>query len=115
MALQHRAPIVPFVTVGSAEIFPILAKLQSKMWNRYADWPCIPVTSPIPLPSKWHTRFLAPIHVERVFPPEAANDRSIVKAISREVQWKMQQAIDEMLSRRRSVFFGSLFESEERA
>jgi hypothetical protein len=24
----------------------------------------------------------------------------------------MQQAIDEMLSRRRSVFFGSLFESE---
>lgn len=112
MAMQHRSPIVPFVTVGSAEIFPILTKIQSKMWNRYADWPCIPVTSPLPLPSKWHTRFLSPIHVERAYPPEAANDRSVVKAISREVQWKMQQAIDEMLSRRRSVFFGSLFESE---
>ncbi|MGD0568454.1 MAG: 1-acyl-sn-glycerol-3-phosphate acyltransferase [Candidatus Sulfotelmatobacter sp.] len=117
IALQHRAPIVPFVTVGSAEIFPILAKIRSKMWNRYADWPCIPVTPtfpllPIPLPSKWHTRFLPPIHVERAYPPDAANDRSVVKAISREVQWKMQQAIDEMLSRRRSVFFGSLFESE---
>jgi 1-acyl-sn-glycerol-3-phosphate acyltransferase len=117
MALQHSAPIVPFVTVGSAEIFPILAKIQSKMWNRYAEWPCIPVTPtfpllPIPLPSKWHTRFLAPIHVEAAYPPEAANDRSVVKAISREVKWKMQQAIDEMLSRRRSVFFGSLFESE---
>jgi 1-acyl-sn-glycerol-3-phosphate acyltransferase len=117
MALQHGAPIVPFVTVGSAEIFPILAKIQSKLWNRYAEWPCIPVTPtfpllPIPLPSKWHTRFLPPIHVERAYPPEAANDRSVVKAISREVQWKMQQAIDEMLSRRRSIFFGSLFESE---
>ena len=112
MALQHRSPIVPFVTVGSAEIFPILAKIKSKMWNRYADWPCIPVTSPIPLPSKWHTRFLAPIRVEQAYPPEAANDRSVVKAISREVQWKMQEAIDEMLLRRRSVFFGSMFESE---
>jgi 1-acyl-sn-glycerol-3-phosphate acyltransferase len=118
LALLHRAPIVPFVTVGSAEIFPILAKIASKLWNRYTEWPCIPLTPtfpllPIPLPSKWHTRFLPPIHVERLYPPEAAYDRSIVKAISREVRSNMQQAIDEMLARRRSVFFGSVFESEK--
>jgi 1-acyl-sn-glycerol-3-phosphate acyltransferase len=114
MALHHRAPIVPFVTVGSAEIFPILGKINSKRWSRYADWPCIPLTPtfpivPLPLPSKWHTVFLPPIHVEDVYPPEAARDRSIVKAISADVQAQMQKAIDEMLARRRSIFWGSLF------
>jgi 1-acyl-sn-glycerol-3-phosphate acyltransferase/nucleoside-diphosphate-sugar epimerase len=117
LALLHRAPIIPFVTVGSAEIFPILAKIESKWWNRYTEWPCIPLTPtfpilPFPLPSKWHTRFLPPLHVENNYPPEAANDRSVVKAISIEVRKRMQDAIDEMLGRRRSIFWGSIFETE---
>jgi hypothetical protein len=60
------------------------------------------------LPSKWHTQFLEPIHTEQ-YSPEAAEDRAIVKAISREVRTRMQQAVDEMLERRRSIFFGSIF------
>jgi 1-acyl-sn-glycerol-3-phosphate acyltransferase/nucleoside-diphosphate-sugar epimerase len=120
LALLHRAPIIPFVTVGSAEIFPILAKIESKWWNRYTEWPCIPLTPtfpilPFPLPSKWHTRFLPPLHVENNYPPEAANDRSVVKAISLEVRKRMQDAIDEMLGRRRSIFWGSVFEPEDDA
>jgi 1-acyl-sn-glycerol-3-phosphate acyltransferase len=118
LALQHRAPIVPFVTVGSAEIFPIFAKIESKCWTRYTEWPCIPITPtfpllPIPLPSKWHTRFLPPMDVAREYSPEAAQDRAIVRAISREVRAKMQQAVDEMLARRRSIYHGSVFKSEE--
>jgi hypothetical protein len=35
----------------------------------------------------------------------------MVKAISRDVRSKMQQAVDDMLQRRRSMFFGSIFES----
>ncbi len=117
MALSHRAPIIPFVTVGSAEIFPILGRIESTLWNRYTEWPYIPLTPtfpflPVPLPSKWHTRFLPPIHVEKMYPPEAAHDRSVVKAISLEVRARMQQAVDEMLSRRRSIFRGSVFEPE---
>lgn len=117
MALRKRAPIIPFVTVGSAEIFPILGKIKSRLWTRYADWPFIPLTPtfpliPIPLPSKWHTQFLAPIHIEKDYPPEAARDRSIVKAISLEVRTRMQQAVNDMLARRKSIFFGSIFEPE---
>lgn len=117
MALRNRAPIVPFVTVGSAEIFPILGKIKSRLWTRYADWPFIPLTPtfpliPIPLPSKWHTQFLAPIHIEKDYPPEAVRDRSIVKAISLEVRTRMQQAVNDMLARRKSIFFGSIFEAE---
>lgn len=114
MALRNGAPIVPFVTVGSAEIFPILKKIEWRWWKRYTDWPCLPITPtfpllPLPLPSKWHTQFLEPIHVENRYGPEAAGDPAIVRAISGEVRSKMQGAIEEILSRRKSIFFGSVF------
>jgi len=114
LALRHRAPIIPFVTVGSAEIFPIFGKIKSRRWTRYTDWPFIPITPtfpllPAPLPSKWHTQFLPPINTDQ-YGLEAAEDRVLVKAISREVRAKMQQAVDDMRARRKSVFFGTIFE-----
>jgi 1-acyl-sn-glycerol-3-phosphate acyltransferase len=117
IALRNRAPLVPFVTVGSAEIFPIWGKIKSRPWSRYTGWPCLPLTAtfpllPVPLPSKWHTQFLPPMHIEKEHPPEAAQDSRLVKAISLDVRSRMQQAINEMLGRRRSIFFGSIFEAE---
>lgn len=114
LALRHRAPIVPFVTLGSAEIFPIFARLRSRRWTKYAGWPFIPITPtfpllPIPLPTKWHTLFLTPVEVDR-FPPEAAEDPAVVKAISCEVRDRMQRALDNMRRLRKSIFFGSIFE-----
>lgn len=114
VALRHGAPIVPFVTVGSAETFPILAKLDWGWWKRRTEWPFFPLTptwplAPVPLPSKWHTQFLAPLNVEGRYPPEAADDPAAVRAISREVKGRMEEAIQEMLRRRKSVFFGSIF------
>jgi 1-acyl-sn-glycerol-3-phosphate acyltransferase/nucleoside-diphosphate-sugar epimerase len=119
IALRNRAPIVPFVTVGSAETFPIFGKIKSRLWTRYTEWPCVPLTPtfplfPVPLPSKWHTQFLAPLHIEKKYPPETARNGSIVKAISLEVRTRMQQAVNEILGRRRSVFLGSIFEPEAR-
>ncbi|HEX8634190.1 MAG TPA: 1-acyl-sn-glycerol-3-phosphate acyltransferase [Pyrinomonadaceae bacterium] len=114
MALRHRAPIIPFVTVGSAEIFPIIGKLNWGWWKRHTDWPFFPITptwplAPVPLPSKWHTQFLSPIHVEDRYPPEAADDPAVVRAVSREVRARMEEAIAEMLRRRKSIFYGSIF------
>jgi 1-acyl-sn-glycerol-3-phosphate acyltransferase/nucleoside-diphosphate-sugar epimerase len=116
-ALRNQAPIVPFVTVGNAEIFPVLAKFNWRWWKETSLWPCFPIAPPfpllpLPLPTKWHTQFLEPLHVERYYPPEAANDMATVRAISQEVRTRMQDAIDEMLKRRKSLFFGSIFESE---
>lgn len=114
MALRNRAPIVPFVTVGNAEIFPILARIKWKWWTRFSLWPYFPIAPPfpllpIPLPSKWHVQFLEPLHIEREYPPEAAQDPAIVRAISQEVRTRMQRAIDDMLARRKSIFYGSIF------
>ncbi len=116
IALRHRAPIVPFVTVGSAEIFPILKKVNWAWWKRNTEWPTFPITPTfpllpaLPLPSKWHTQFLEPLHIEDRYPPEAADDPEVVSAISQEVRSRMETAIGEMLRRRRSIFFGSVFE-----
>ena len=108
MALRNRAPLVPFVTVGSAEIFPILGRIDWSGFKRYTEWPFLPITAPFPLPSKWHTQFLPPVHVEEIYPAEAAADAGIVRLISLDIRRRMQAAIDDMLSRRRSIFFGSL-------
>lgn len=116
LALRHRAPIVPFVTVGSAEIFPIFKKVNWAWWKRNTEWPTFPLTptwpflGAIPLPSKWHTQFLEPLHIEDRYPPEAADDAEVVSAISQEVRSRMEKAIGAMLRRRKSIFFGSIFE-----
>jgi 1-acyl-sn-glycerol-3-phosphate acyltransferase/nucleoside-diphosphate-sugar epimerase len=120
MALRNRAPIIPFVTVGSAEIFPILYKLEWKWMQSYTLWPFFPITPtfpilPIPLPSKWHIQFLPPIHVEQQFGPEAADNPAIVKEISVAVRMEMEKATAEILSRRKSIFWGSAFPEPDEA
>lgn len=118
-ALRHRVPLIPFVTVGSAEIFPILGRIKSRRWKQYTEWPFIPITPtfpllPVPLPSKWHTLFLEPLHVEREHPPEAAEDASVVRAIGTELKRRMEAAVADLVSRRKSIFVGSLFEGRAR-
>jgi 1-acyl-sn-glycerol-3-phosphate acyltransferase len=116
MALRNRAPILPFVTVGSAEIYPILKRVDWAWFKRYTEWPFLPITpSPIPLPSKWHTQFLPPMHIEREYGPEAADDPKTVRRISLEVRQRMQAAIDEMLLRRKAIFYGSIFDDTSTA
>jgi 1-acyl-sn-glycerol-3-phosphate acyltransferase len=114
MALRQGAPIVPFVTVGSAEIYPILGRVDSKLVRRVAEWPFLPLAPNfplpgLPLPSKWHTRFLEPLPVGDLHPPAAAEDPEVVRAISREVRSRMEEAIQGMLTRRKSIFRGAIF------
>jgi 1-acyl-sn-glycerol-3-phosphate acyltransferase len=117
MALRHRVPIIPFVIVGNAEILPMFARVKSRWWKRHLQWPYLPISTfpivPFPLPSKWHLQFLAPVNVQETYSPEAARERSVVKAISLKVRATMQDALDEMVSRRRSIFWGSIFDSEK--
>jgi 1-acyl-sn-glycerol-3-phosphate acyltransferase/nucleoside-diphosphate-sugar epimerase len=116
-ALRNRAPLLPFVTVGSADIYPILGRIDWRWFKRYTEWPFFPITpAPFPLPTKWHTRFLAPMHIEREYGPEAAENARLVHQISLECRQRMQAAIDDMLLRRRSKYFGTIFDkAEERA
>ncbi|MEM8930700.1 MAG: 1-acyl-sn-glycerol-3-phosphate acyltransferase, partial [Acidobacteriota bacterium] len=112
-ALRQQCPIVPFVIVGSAEIFPILGEIHWSWWKRFSEWPFLPITptmSLVPLPSKWHAVFLEPLPVDREYGPEAADDQRIVRAISDDVKARMAAAIESILDRRRHIFFGSVFD-----
>lgn len=116
IALRNRVPIIPFVTLGSAEIFPILGRIDWKWWQRHVEWPFFPITPtfpwlPIPLPSKWHMQFLAPIHLAQRYPPEAADDHATVREISLRIQDSLRETLHDMRRRRRHIFFGSLVET----
>jgi 1-acyl-sn-glycerol-3-phosphate acyltransferase/nucleoside-diphosphate-sugar epimerase len=118
MALRHRAPIVPFVFLGTAEMFPILGKIEWSWWKRNTEWPFIPITPtfpllPVPLPTKWHLQVLPPLVAPEADGSEAADDPRLVRRIGDEVRDRMQQALDAMRRRRRSVFFGSIFDDAE--
>lgn len=114
LALRHQVPIVPLVVLGSAEIFPILTKIEWRWWKRWSEWPTLPVTptlSLVPLPSKWHIQVLEPIPVEAEYGPEAADDLAVVRAIDRRVRQRMAKSLASMVERRRSLFHGSIFEN----
>jgi len=116
LALRHGAPIVPYVTAGSAEIFPVFALFKWRWWRRYSEWPGLPLATfpflPLPLPSKWHIRFLPAMDLTQ-YGPEAADNAALVKEISAHVRREMQQAIDDILRRRSSIFYGSVFAREK--
>jgi len=115
IALRHQAPMVPCVTVGSAEIFPIFGRIDWPWWKRVSEWPYLPITPTmglVPLPSKWHTLFLEPVPTDG-HPPAAADDPEIVSALSREVRARMQAALDDLVARRRWIFWGSIFDKEK--
>ncbi len=61
--------------------------------------------APVPIPSKWHVRVLPPVPLEGLKPADAENAR-VVKEFSRHVQAIVQRNIDDMLLRRKSIFWG---------
>ena len=117
IALRNGAPIIPFLTVGSAEIYPILGRIDWGWYRRFSEWPFIPITPtfpflPLPLPSKWHTRVLAPIDLSAQYPPHAADDPEIVARIGSDIKSMMQRSLDDLRAQRKSVFFGSIFNDQ---
>ncbi len=114
-SLRYRAPIVPFVIVGSAEIFPILARFDWKWFREFMEWPFLPITPtfpwlPIPLPTKWHVQFLPPIDPTEAEAEAEATGEKVEKLIARRVKTSIEEATSAMLAKRKSIFWGSVFE-----
>jgi 1-acyl-sn-glycerol-3-phosphate acyltransferase len=119
MAIENSVPIIPSATIGHVEIFPIIAKVRSSLVVRHTGWPFLPITPtfpllPFPLPTKWHIRYLEPVSVNG-YSPADANDPRAVNELALKVREAMQRNIDEMLARRKHVFFGNIFEPAQRA
>ncbi|WP_026917406.1 lysophospholipid acyltransferase family protein [Gordonia shandongensis] len=111
-ALRTGAPIIPVSIVGSEEIYPMVADL--KPLARTLGLPYFPVTplfpwlgplGVIPLPSKWHIHFGAPIRTDG-YDDAAADDPMVVFDLTDHVREEIQQTLFRMLSRRGSVYLG---------
>jgi 1-acyl-sn-glycerol-3-phosphate acyltransferase len=119
IAIENQAPVIPAAVVGHAEIFPILARIESSYITREWGWPCLPIApmfplAPVPLPSKWHVRVLPAVSLQGLRPSDAANPR-LVREFSTHVQRLLQQHIDEMCARRQHIFWGRIFRRERAA
>jgi 1-acyl-sn-glycerol-3-phosphate acyltransferase/nucleoside-diphosphate-sugar epimerase len=112
-ALKHQVPIVPFVYLGPAEAFPILARIDWPWWKRVTEWPFFPITPtwpwlPLPLPSKWHLKILEPISLTANNSPADAENPRVVETIANQVREAIRRDLNDMRSRRKSVFWGSI-------
>jgi 1-acyl-sn-glycerol-3-phosphate acyltransferase len=110
MAVENQSPIFPTAVIGHAEIFPIIGRVDSSWVVKELGWPYLPIApmfplAPIPLPSKWHVRVLEPVPLQGLTPADAENDR-LMKSFSEYVQHIIQTNIDDMLPRRKSIFWG---------
>ena len=115
LAIENQAPIVPVAVIGHAEIFPIVGRIDSAYLKRITGWPYFPIAPPfpflpvVPLPTKWHVRVLKPVSLAGLTSEDARNEK-LVRDLSRYVQDIIQQNIDHMLARRKSIFWGRVLD-----
>lgn len=111
-ALRTGAPIIPCSIVGSEEIYPMLADV--KLLARVLGIPYFPVTplfplagplGLVPLPSKWHIAFGAPIQTAG-FEDGAADDPMVTFEVTDQVRETIQQTLFALLGQRRNAFLG---------
>jgi 1-acyl-sn-glycerol-3-phosphate acyltransferase len=112
IAIENQVPIVPCAVIGHSEIFPIIGRIDSSYITKEFGWPYLPIAplfplAPIPIPSKWHVRVLDPVPVSGLAPADAANTK-LVRAFSRHIQRIVQRNIDDMLPKRKSIFWGKV-------
>ena len=115
MAIENQAPVVAAAVIGHSEIFPIIGRIESSYVKREWGWPYLPIApmfplAPVPLPSKWHIRVLPPAPLEGLKPGDAENQR-IVNEFSAHIQRQIQFHVDEMLRRRKHIFWGRILHS----
>ena len=90
-AVAAGVPIIPVAVLGSEEAAPVVARLTA--------W--LPIASPLPMPAKFVIRFLEAVR------PQAAPAGADAGELCTQVREKIQDSLDEMVSRRRSVWYSS--------
>jgi 1-acyl-sn-glycerol-3-phosphate acyltransferase len=112
-AMRAGAPIIPIAVIGAEEAAPIFAHITAL--QRLTGLLYFPITPTFPhfgllgmlgyLPAKFRIRFLEPIPTER-WGREGADDRALVQTVAGEIRARIQDELLEMVSRRRSAWFG---------
>jgi 1-acyl-sn-glycerol-3-phosphate acyltransferase len=100
LALRTGAPIVPVAMVGPADAYPVVTCLYRT--GRLIGLPWIPVTpvfplcgiaGALPLPVKWHMRFLPPIPPP---PPDGRPEEERVRDLTLQVRLALAAALQDL-------------------
>ena len=111
-AMRARAPIVPVAVVGAEEAMPTFAQIG--VLQRLTRLIYFPVTPLFPhlgllgtayLPAKFRIRFLEPIATDQ-WGEDPSDDKGLVQTVAEEVRSRIQEELIDMVSKRRSVWFG---------
>jgi 1-acyl-sn-glycerol-3-phosphate acyltransferase len=112
-AMRAEARIVPVCVVGAEEAAPVFAR--SRLLQKATGLLYFPLTPTFPwlgplgmlgyLPAKFKIRFLEPIDTTRMG-TEPAEDKALVQSVAQEVRARIQENLQEMIGRRRSVWLG---------
>jgi 1-acyl-sn-glycerol-3-phosphate acyltransferase len=108
--MKAGVPIIPCSIVGAEEIYPKLADLTplAKLLGLpyFPVTPFFPLLGPlgaIPLPTKWHIDFGAPVRTD-LAGQDAADDHGEVLEVAEEVRATIQDTLNSMVAERESVF-----------
>jgi 1-acyl-sn-glycerol-3-phosphate acyltransferase len=113
IAMRAGVPIIPIAITGSEEVMPILFRLPTL--SRLLRLPYFPVTANmvamgpaglvIPLPAKFRLKVMDPVTFD--VPADLPRySRSKVMEAAERIRADLQETLYEMLSERRSVWFG---------
>ena len=111
IAMRAGVPIIPIAVVGNEEAMPVLFKLPSVA--KAVGLPYFPITANmafgplalLPFPAKFKLQVLDPITFD-VPPDQPRYSRSLIMDESERIRQEIQEALFDMLRRRRSVWFG---------
>jgi 1-acyl-sn-glycerol-3-phosphate acyltransferase len=114
LSLALRVPIIPAAVVGAEEIYPVIGK-----WERlgplkeFLNVPYVPLTplfpwfgllGIIPLPTRWHIRFGAPLRLYESRDGRGAPTTRTVRTLAERVRRQVQAMLHEVLAARESFF-----------
>lgn len=111
LSLLHKAPIIPTAIVGAEEQAPMIGNL--KPIAKLLNFPYFPITpffpwlgplGMIPLPTKYYICYGEPFKFYEEYSPEAVNDPETMRTLADKVQLKVQEMIDELLKKRKTIF-----------
>jgi hypothetical protein len=104
---------VPIAVVGAEDAMPIFAHVP--LLQRLTGLIYFPVNHAFPhfglaaagmyLPAKFKIRFLEPVDLSE-YGPDAAEDLWLVQRIAEDVRGRIQEAVDDLVASRSSVWFG---------
>lgn len=103
MAIRYRAPVVPVGIVGAEEQMPQVARIPLRGLGLPVPYLPIPAT-PLPLPVRYHVYYGEPLHFEREFTPDDADDPEVVAGAAARVRAAVEGLIARGLRERAGVF-----------